>query len=203
MSFEVIERQVTETWYELQGSIEARELFPTLLPNSESVMEIEDGITTEHEVAEGKYDGCPADECEMEDEVAERKESAIVRFAPEALVAAKAWLMALKPGDTLLRADLEEAEETAFEEAAKELGITIPWDPAEAAQLAEQEARWKRMREEEEQRTREAPEVLEKARALFKAGSSHTAVRGMFPNHAGQIAKLVGEMRSQGVHIAR
>jgi len=203
MPLEVVQRQVTETWYELGGSIEARELFPTLLPNSESVMEIEGDITTEHEVAEGKYDGSPADEAEMEDEIAEVTESAKERFAPEALTAAKAKLMELKPEATLLHSDLEEAEETAYEEAAKELGITIPWDSAEAAQIAEEEARRQQRHEEEERRKKETPEVLEKARSLFNAGNSHTAVRRMFPNHKDSIAKLVGEMRSQGVHIAR
>lgn len=203
MALEVVERQITETWYELCGDLEACEIFPTLLSDSESRKEVEENISTEHERGEGEYDGCPGQEDEMPDEIDEFTESAIAEFRDEALAAAKTKLTALKPGQTLLRCDFEDAEQTILDEAAKELGITDPWDKAEAAQLAEEEARRQQMREEEERRQKETPEVLEKARSLFNAGNSHTAVRGMFPNHKESIAKLVGEMRSQGVHIAR
>lgn len=202
MPLSVTERQTTKTWYELNGDLEARELFPNLLPNSDSVIEMEEEMSTEPEEDDGRYDGCPASDDEMETEIDKFTNSALAEFHPEALAAAKAKLTALKPGQTLLRGDFEDAEQTILDEAAKELGIPDPWDLAEAAQIAEEEARRKQRREEEERRQKETPEVLEKARSLFNAGKSHTAVREMFPNHKGAIANLVGELRSQGVHIA-
>ena len=48
MTLQVTERQSVEQWYELSGAVEAKELFPTLLPNSESLKEVED-IQTEPE----------------------------------------------------------------------------------------------------------------------------------------------------------
>jgi hypothetical protein len=42
MTLQVTERQSVEQWYELSGAVEAKELFPTLLPNSESLKEVED-----------------------------------------------------------------------------------------------------------------------------------------------------------------
>jgi len=207
MSLSVTERQITETWYELGGDLEARELFPNLLPNSESVKEVEENISTEHEEGEGKYDGFPSELDEMPDEIEEFTESAIAEFHDEVMTAAKARLTALQSGQTLLRGDFEDAEEAILNEAAKELGIPDPWDPVETAQIAAyeaaEEARQKQMREEEEQRKKEAAEVLEKARTLFQAGTSHATVRGMFPTHEGRIGQLVGDLRRQGVHVPR
>jgi hypothetical protein len=206
MSLQVIERQTTTTWYELNGELEASELFPTLLPNSESVKEIEEDIETEPEEREGKYDGCPQDDSEMEDEIDEFTKSALSEFHDEAIVAAKALLMGLKAGQTLLCREFEEAEETVLEEAAKELGMAIPWDPAEAAQIAAdqaaEEARAKQRREQEEQRKKDVAEVLQKARELFKAGNSHSAVSTKFPSFSNEISKLVGELRKEGVRIS-
>jgi hypothetical protein len=219
MALEVYERQQTEQWYVLSGYIEAREVFPTLLPNSESVVEIEDDegeIETEHEFNEGGYDGCPQELEQMEDEVAEFTKSALMEFHDEALAAAKAMLTALKAGETLLRANFDEdgREEVILEEAATALGVVVPWDPVEAAEIAAAEvahqAALQRQREQAELdaiqaelRAKETAEVLEKARELFKAGNSHAAVRAAFPQFATQIASLVGELRKQGMQIAR
>lgn len=207
MALSVTERQKTERWYELYGHLEARELFPKLLPNSDSVMEMDEEISTEPELVESGYDGCPAEHRRMANEVAKFNESAIAKFRDEALPAANAMLTGLAAGQTLLRRDFKEIEKTFLEEAAKELAISIPWDAAEAAQMAADEAAKeafrKRMLEEDERRKQEIAEVLEKARSLFMAGNSHTAVRGMFPNYAGQIGGLVGELRRQGVQIPR
>ncbi len=206
MPLEVIERQTTETWYALTGDLAARDVFPRLLPNSESIKEVEEDITTESEFDDGKYDGYPQDDGEMEEEIDEFTQSAISEFHDEALTAAKTTLTALNAGKTLLHKDYEHEEEDILEEAAKALGIAVPWDPAEAAQIAAEEAageaRLKREREQQELRTKEAAEVLEKARHLFTAGNSHAVVRAMFPNFTTEIANLVGALRREGVTIA-
>ncbi len=206
MALDVTERQITETWYELTGDLEARDLFPRLLPNSDSIVEVEEDIQTESEFDDGKYDGCPQDHCAMEDEVEEFTKSAISEFHDEALSAAKTILTVLKAGETLLHKDFECEEEDILDEAAKALGIELPWDPAEAAQLAAEkaarEARVKQEREQQELRTKEAAEALEKARELFKAGNSHGLVRATFPNFTTEIANLVGALRKEGVKIA-
>ena len=205
MSMQVIERQTTETWYELSGDLAARDVFPRLLPDSEAIKEVED-IQTEPEAAEGRYDGCPQEDDAMEDEIAEFTQSAISEFHDEALTAAKSLLAALQAAQTLLHCDFEEVEEVILEEAAKALGVTIPWDPVEAAQMAADEAarqvRLQQQRELEELRAKETDEVLEKACQLFKTGNSHAAVRAMFPQFTTAIASLVGEMRKEGVQIA-
>jgi hypothetical protein len=216
MSLHVTERQATEQWYELDGELSARELFPNLLAKSESVKEIEESIQSEHEEVEGKYDGCPQEDDSMQDEIDEFIESARAEFHGEALDAAKAVLLALKPGETLLREHFDEegTEEIILEEAAKALGVVIPWDPVEAAEIAAaavaHQAALQRRREqaeleakEAEVRKKETTEVLEKARELFKAGNSHAAVKAMFPKFATAIAVLVGELRKQGVQIAK
>ena len=97
MTLQVTERQSVEQWYELSGAVEAKELFPTLLPNSESLKEVED-IQTEPEVSEGDTDGCPQPDEEMENEIAEFTDSALSEFHDEALTAAKNLLTALKAG---------------------------------------------------------------------------------------------------------
>jgi hypothetical protein len=209
MTLHVTERQTTEQWYELSGCIEARELFPTLLPNSESVKEIEDeDIETEHEFEEGRYDGCPQGPEEMQDEVDEFTKSALAEFHDEALAAAKAVLTAaLQAGQTLLLKNFDEDEEVILEEAAKALDVAIPWDPAEAAQMAADkaasEAQAQRAREQEELRKKETAGVLEKARQLFKDGNSHAAVRAMFPAFTTAIGDLVGALRKEGLQIAK
>src|SRR5579862_4264433 len=109
MSLHVVERQMTETWYELYGELKASDLFPRLLPNTDSTKEVEDEIKTEGEFKEGRYDGCPQEEDEMEEEIAEFTESALVAFHDEAIVAAKALLKALKAGQTLLCREFEDA----------------------------------------------------------------------------------------------
>jgi hypothetical protein len=206
MSLQVTERQQVEQWYELNGYIEACEVFPRLLPNSESVAEIEEDIESEHEFNEGRYDGCPQEDESMEDEVAEFTKSAISEFHDEALTAAKNILTALKVGQTLLHGDFEDEEESIVEEAAKALGVAVPWDPAEAAQIAADEAarqvRLQQERELAELRAKKTAEVLENARQLFKTGNSHAAVRTMFPAFETAIASLVGAMRKEGVQIA-
>lgn len=207
MPLGVTQCSTKETWYQLWGELEACELFPKLLSSSDSWKEMEEAIETEHEIDAGPYDGCPAEKCRMENEIAKFTESAIAEFRNEALAAAKAKLTGLEAGQTLLRHDFTAVEQTIVEAAAKELGITVPWDPAEAAQMAAAEAAKeseRRMREEEEEQLKkETAEVLEKARSLFMGGNSHSAVRNVFPQFSGQIANLVGAMRSQGVHIAR
>ena len=207
MPLNVTQCSTKETWYQLGGELEACELFPKLLSNSNSWKEMEEVIDTKHEIDDGPYDGCPAEKCRMANEIAMFTESAIAEFRGEALAAAKAILTALKAGQTLLRRDFKEIEKTLLEEAAKELAISVPWDAAEAAQLAaeetEKEARSKRWLEEEERRKQQTAEVLNKARALFEAGDSHTAVRALFPNYAGQIGNLVGDLRWQGQNIPR
>jgi hypothetical protein len=140
MSLQVIERQSTTQWYELCGHLEASELFPRLLPNSESIKEMDEEIETEPEVVEGRYDGCLQDDCEMEDEIAEFTKSALSEFHDEALAAAKATLTALQAGQTLLQRGFQDEEEVVLEEAAKALCIAIPWDPVEAAQIATEQA---------------------------------------------------------------
>jgi hypothetical protein len=215
MSLQVIERQTTTQWYELSGDLEARELFPRLLPNSKSVTEnaSEPEIKTEPEEVEGGYDGFPQDDAEMEGEIAEFTKSALAEFHDEALAAAKATLTALQGGQTLLHEDFEDEEEVVLGEAAKALGIAIPWDPAEAAQMAAAQAaaevrhqQWleeEKLRQAAEELSRKATEqVLEQATQLFKAGTSHAAVRARFPNFANEIGGLVGRLRSQGVRIA-
>ena len=206
MTLQVTERQTTTQWYELSGELEARELFPNLLPNSKSVKEVEEDIKTEAEEVEGKYDGCPQEDDAMEDENAEFTSTAVAEFNPEALAAAKNRLTALKDGETLLRQNFEEAEEEVLEEAGKVLGVAVPWDPVEAAQIAAYVAAEEQRRKEEELqnelRAKGRAEVLEKARALFKAGNSHVAVRAMFPLFTNEIAMLVGAMRKEGVKIA-
>jgi hypothetical protein len=136
MSLQVTERQQVEQWYELSGYIKACEVFPKLLPNSESVAEVEDDIESEHEFNEGRYDGCPQGPEAMQDEFDKFTKSALSEFHDEALTAAKDLLMALKATETLLHKDFEDKEEEILEEAAKALGIALPWDPAEAAQIA-------------------------------------------------------------------
>jgi hypothetical protein len=69
MTLHVTERQQTEFWYRLSGHLAASELFPRLLPNSESRKEVE-GIETEHETDVGRYDESPCPDA-MEDEVVE------------------------------------------------------------------------------------------------------------------------------------
>lgn len=61
-------------------------------------------------------------------------------FHDEALAAAKATLTALQAGQTLLQEDFRDEEKVVLEEAAKALGIAVPWDPAEAAQIAKDKA---------------------------------------------------------------
>jgi hypothetical protein len=139
MPLEVIERQTTEQWYELSGDLAASEIFPRLLPKSESTWDARDGeIETEHEQVDGPYDGCPQPDTEMKKEIAEFTKSAIAEFHDEALTAAKTMLTALKAGQTVLRGDFRELEKNIMEKAAKELGVAVPWDPVEAAQKAAQ-----------------------------------------------------------------
>jgi hypothetical protein len=206
MSLQVTERQQVEQWYELSGYIEACEVFPRLLPNSESVAEVEDDIESEHEFKEGRYDGCPQEDDAMEGEIDDFTKSAISEFHDEALTAAKNMLTALKAGETLLHKTFQDEEEAVLEEAAKALGIAVPWDPAEAAQIAADEAarqvRLQQERELAELRAKKTAEVLENARQLFKTGNSHAAVRAMFPAFETAIASLVGAMRKEGVQIA-
>jgi hypothetical protein len=143
MGLEVTERQTMQQWYELSGDLKARELFPQLLPTSESVKdarEVDEEIRTEPEEKAGPYDGFSQPLDAMQDEVDEFTKAAIAEFHDEALTAAKALLTALKAGSTLLHKDFEEVEEEILEEAAKELGVAIPWDPVEAAQIAAAEA---------------------------------------------------------------
>lgn len=142
MSLQVTERQTVEQWYELSGNLEARELFPTLLPNSQTAKEIdeEEPIETEREGEAGRYDGYPQEDDEMEGEIAEFTESALSEFHDEALTAAKARLAALKPEQTLLCGDFEDVELVILEEAAEAMGVAIPWDPAEAAEIAADKA---------------------------------------------------------------
>ena len=205
MTLQVTERQSVEQWYELSGAVEAKELFPTLLPNSESLKELED-IQTEPEVSEGRYDGCPQPDEEMENEIAEFTDSALSEFHDEALTAAKNLLTALKAGQTLLHGDFEEQEEEILEEAATALGIALPWDPVEAARIAAEEAasqvRLQQERALAEPRATKTSEVLENARQLFKTGNSHAAVRALFPEFTTAIATLVGVLRKEGVQIA-
>ena len=141
MSLQVIERQETKTWYELHGRLEACELLPNLLPDSKAIKETSGEIETEPEVDDGRYDGFVQDEDVMENEISEFTEDAISEFHDEALAAAKAKLAALKPGETLLHEKFEAEEEPILEEAAKALGIAVPWDPAEAEQIAAAEAK--------------------------------------------------------------
>jgi hypothetical protein len=128
MSLRVTERQKLETWYELSGDIEARDLFPTLLPTSNSLVEA-DEIETEHDIGAGRYDGFDQPDYEMRQEIAEFTESALVEFHSEALAAAKAALKALTAGETLLHKNFKDQEVSVLEEAAKALGVVICWDP--------------------------------------------------------------------------
>jgi hypothetical protein len=205
MSVQVIERQTTETWYELTGDLAARDVFPRLLPNSEAIKEVED-IRTDPEAKDGRYDGCPQEDEAMAEEIDEFTETAISEFHDEALTAAKNILTALKVGQKLLHGDFEDEEESIVEEAAKALGIAVPWDPVEAAQIAADEAarqvQLQQERELAELRAKKTAEVLENARQLFKTGNSHATVRAMFPAFETAIASLVGEMRKEGVQIA-
>jgi hypothetical protein len=210
MALQVIERQTTEQWYELSGTLAASEIFPNLLSKSESIWdtaEQDEEIKTEREQVEGKYDGCPQEDDAMEDEIAEFTKSAIAEFHDEALNAATAMLTALKPGDTLLQRDFEDTEMEILEEAAKALGIAVPFDPVEAAQMvaeqAAQEARLQQHREQEVLRAKQTAEVVERARLLFQQGNSHTVVRARFPEFASAIATLVGELRRQGVQVLK
>jgi hypothetical protein len=207
MALHVTERQTTDTWYELTGDLEACELFPTLLRDSESAKEVENEINSEHDTADGRYDGYPAPEA-MEDEVAEFTKAAIAELHDEALAAAKTTLTtALKAGETLLHKNFEDEEEGVLEEAAEVLGVAIPWDPVEAAQVAaEQAVRQAEMQQDHERqalRAKETAEALENARQLFKTGNSHAVVRAKLPKFTTEIASLVGELRKQGVQIAR
>lgn len=214
MALCVIERQQKETWYELHGELKANELFPALLPNSQSNKKPEDDIRTESDFEPGRYDGqkCPDAEArgDVEAKIDQFNKLAMAEFHDEALAAAKAKLTALNPGETLLQRDfLEEGDYDVLEEAAKELGISIPWDPAEAAQIeakwaAEETARFQREKEQREQLAAfcsALPEPLQKVAELLKTGNSHSAVRAMFPDLEGKISGLVGELRKRGVQI--
>ena len=144
----------------------------------------------------------------MGDEIAEFTESAIANeFHEEALTAARAVLVALKPEQTLYREHFEEAEQRILDEAAQTLGIACPWDPQETAEIAaEQAARLQHEHEERERaelRIKQKAEVIQKAAELFKTGASHSTVRGMFPNFSNEIGQLVGNLRNQGLQIAR
>jgi hypothetical protein len=206
MPLDVTECQVSKTWYQLTGDLSASELYPKLLPNSQSVVEIDDPIETEPEEQDGQYDGASADDGEMENEIAEFTKAAIAEFHDEALAAAKTTLTSLKPSQTLLHADFESEEEEILEEAANVLGTAVPWDPIEAAQdavrRAENELRELQRKRAEELTNQQIAEVLQKAEPLLRAGNSHATVRAMFPpEFSGKIANLVGELRSQGVRI--
>jgi hypothetical protein len=206
MGLQVTERQTTRTWYELSGEVEARRVFPKLLASSRSIKEVDQEIRTEPEEDEGKYDGFRAEHDAMECEIEEFTQSAIAQFHDEALAAAKGVLMALKSGQTLLLKDFEEAEINILDEAGSTLGIAVPWDPTEAAQMAAKtaadEARLQQIREREELHAKQLPEVLENATRLLKTGHSHSAVKATFPAFTNEIAKLVGELRKDGVQIA-
>lgn len=155
--------QVVRQWVEVLGEVEASELFPALLPNSKSVYEVE--IDTEDDPTPGKYDGFDQD---VPDEIQEQAElEAEQEFHGEALEAAKSFLQGMAPAISILREDFEEREQEVLEEAAKLLGIDMPWDAAEAARVqAEEEARIRKLEDDKLM----AASYLETVNATIAAG---------------------------------
>ena len=132
MALTVNEFQTKTTRYELSGDLEARELFPVLLPNSQAFKAIdEDEPIVEEEGGDsedwGPVPGVPR---AMRADVAEFTKSALAEFHDEALAAAKAVLQA---GQALLRKNFKEEEVVVLQEAAEALGVTILWDSGSPA----------------------------------------------------------------------
>jgi hypothetical protein len=213
-----IERQVTTTWIEVDGEVTAAELFPNLLPESESFIEYESN--TEEESDDGRYDGCPQDVPEgCEEEATAQAEE---EFHAEALAAARKYLQA---HSSILRKSLEDREVKLLEAAAADLGISVPWDVAEAAQIAADQAALearKRAYEAQQQVFKQlllqfrekhgidAPcndcntellVILDQAADLLRTGNAVQTVQNLFPKYKGQIANLVGPLRKRGVVI--
>jgi len=114
--------QVSKTWDEVDGTLEAAELFPNLLPDSKSELEacelVEDEDELRTEESEGPYDGCPQD---VDDEIeAALTEKAEAEFRSEAFEAAKTYL---RTHSTIFHKNLEDREIIILEAAAAELGI--------------------------------------------------------------------------------
>src|SRR6267154_16524 len=165
MSLHATERQIERQWLEIGGTVEASEIYPTLLSKSESEYEVEISTEDEADEEEGRYDGCPQD---VPGEIEEQAElEAEQEFHHEALEAAKSFLRGIAPATSILREDFEEREQKVLEEAAKLSGIDVPWDAAEAASIqAEEEARIHKLEAEK----KVAAEYLETANAMIAAG---------------------------------
>lgn len=155
--------EVQRQWLEVLGDVEASELFPTLLSGSKSIHEVE--IDTEDEATPGKYDGFEQD---VPKEIREQAESdAEVKFHGEAMEAAKSFLQGIAPAESILREDFEEREQKVLEEAAKLLGIEVPWDATEAARVqAEEDARIRKLEADKKL----AADYLETVNATIAAG---------------------------------
>jgi hypothetical protein len=220
--------EVVRQWLDIGGTVEASELFPTLLSKSESEYEVE--ISTEDDATPGKYDGCEQD---VPGEIQEQAElEAEQEFHGEALEAAKSFLQGVAPATSILRGDFDEREQKVLEEAAKLLGVEVPWDAAEAASIqAEEEARIRKLEAEK----KVAAEYLETANAMIaaggilpafptltweltynlrqqldnivtgemekqlRAGKPRNEVAARFPGFGGQLGNVVGKLRAQGV----
>jgi hypothetical protein len=153
--------QVSKTWDEVDGTLEAAELFPNLLPDSTSELEacelVEDEDELRTEEREGRYHGCPQDV--DEDIEAALTEMAEAEFRSEALEAAKTYL---RTHSTIFHENLEVREIIILEAAAAELGIVVPWDTEEASQIAKNILTRKAVAEAEAAED----EVLEKATGI-------------------------------------
>lgn len=157
--------EVQRQWLEILGDVGASEIFPRLLSDSESIYEVE--ISTEDEAMPGRYDGFDQD---VPEEIQEQAESeAEAEFHDEALQAAKSFLQGIAPAESILREDFEERERKVLEEAAKLLGVEVPWDAAEAASIqAEEQARIRKLEDDK----KAAAEYLETVNATIAAGGT-------------------------------
>jgi hypothetical protein len=167
MSLYATERQMERQWLEVGGGVGASELFPTLLLNSKSVHEVD--ISTEEEdgteESEGRYDGYSQ---HVPEDIQEQAElDAEQEFHGEALEAAKSFLQGIAPATSILREDFEEREQKVLEEAAKLLGIDVPWDAEEAARVqAEEDARIRKLEADK----KAAADYLEAVNAAIATG---------------------------------
>jgi hypothetical protein len=167
MSLYATEVQMVRQWLDIGGAVEASELYPTLLSKSESEYEVE--IDTEEGTEEepGKYDGCSQD---VPGEIQEEAElEAEQEFHGEALEAARSFLHGIAPATSILREDFEEREQKVLEEAARLLGVEVPWDVAEAARIqAEEDTRIRKLEAEK----KVAADYLETVNAAIAAGGN-------------------------------